>query len=152
MNPTVAAPERESREEARARRRRLGGRIAGLRNARGWTQAELARHLRIPPSRLSRIESGQTDPLFRDLIPLRQVFGVPLDALVAGETGSGTAVADVRLRELLGELEAAASPEILDALVAVLRPLALQLALHPHRAGGAPAAPAPPKRPPDRRP
>jgi len=109
------------------RRRLVGARIAELRSERKWTQRELANRLDIPSGRLSRIETGQADPLFRDLLGLREVFGVPLDALVAGGGGTGTPVTDVRLRDLLHRIEKAASPELRDSLVAVLRPVAASL-------------------------
>jgi len=122
MNETEEV-ERISLKRLRDRRRLVGARIAELRGARKWSQRELASRLDIPSGRLSRIETGQADPLFRDLLRMREVFGVPLDALVAGASGTGTLVADVRLRDLLHRIERAASPELRDSLVAVLRPV-----------------------------
>jgi len=149
MNKTADDSTRRA-EQLRARRRLLGARIAELRNERGWTQRELGGRVGIPCSRLSRIETGQADPLFRDLFGLRQVFGVPLDALVAGGSGGGAPLADVRLRDLLRRIERTASPEIRDSLVTILRAVAASLRLV--EAAGRPpqvpeAGPAAPPRP-----
>jgi transcriptional regulator with XRE-family HTH domain len=107
-------------EEFQALRRALGARIAKLRAMRGLSQSELGDRLGIPPSRLSRIETGQREPQIRELLELRQVFGVSLDCLVAGSVPS-KALEDVRLRELLGRIESVAPPEVRDAVVEVLR-------------------------------
>ncbi len=127
MNKPADDAQARRAEQLSARRRLLGARISELRNERGWTQRELGGRVGIPGSRLSRIETGQSDPLFRDLFGLRQVFGVPLDALVAGGSGGGAPLADVRLRDLLRRIETTASPELRDALVTVLRAVAAGL-------------------------
>ena len=63
----------------------LGARIAALRRAAGWNQAELAGKLRISPSAVGMYEQGRREPSAQTLVDLAKVFGVSVDYLLTGE-------------------------------------------------------------------
>ena len=63
----------------------LGKRIMQLREARDWSQAELARRVGVERTTLLRWERGATPPLGK-LLALSQVLETTLDALIAGRT------------------------------------------------------------------
>lgn len=66
----------------------VGPRLQTLREARGMTLADLAERTGVSTSTLSRLENGQRRASLEVLLPLAQVFRVPLDELVgAPETG-----------------------------------------------------------------
>ncbi|WP_033294410.1 helix-turn-helix domain-containing protein [Amycolatopsis jejuensis] len=66
----------------------VGPRLRALRRQRGVTLAALARETGISESTLSRLESGLRRPNLELLLPLAQVYDVPLDDLVgAPRTG-----------------------------------------------------------------
>jgi transcriptional regulator with XRE-family HTH domain len=56
-----------------------------LREARDWSQAELARRVGVERTTLLRWERGATPPLGK-LLALSQVLETTLDALIAGRT------------------------------------------------------------------
>ena len=63
----------------------LGARIAALRRAAGWNQAELAGKLRISPSAVGMYEQGRREPSAQMLLELARVFEVSVDYLLTGE-------------------------------------------------------------------
>ena len=63
----------------------LGARIAALRRAAGWNQAELAEKLRISPSAVGMYEQGRREPSAQMLVELARVFEVSVDYLLTGE-------------------------------------------------------------------
>jgi transcriptional regulator with XRE-family HTH domain len=66
----------------------VGPRLKRLRTERGVTLADLSRATGISKSTLSRLETGQRRPSLELLLPLAQVYRVPLDELVgAPEVG-----------------------------------------------------------------
>jgi transcriptional regulator with XRE-family HTH domain len=65
-------------------RRRIGSRIAALREERKWSQAELARRIGVGRTRLGKWETGEHVPHVTHLITLKGAFGVSLDELVEG--------------------------------------------------------------------
>ncbi|RJQ82917.1 XRE family transcriptional regulator [Pseudonocardiaceae bacterium YIM PH 21723] len=66
----------------------VGPRLRALRRHRGHTLAEIAAETGISESTLSRLESGQRRPNLELLLPLAQLYDVPLDDLVgAPRTG-----------------------------------------------------------------
>ena len=65
----------------------LGARIAALRRAAGWNQAELARRLQISPSAVGMYEQGRREPSADTLVELGKVLGVSVDYLLTGEPG-----------------------------------------------------------------
>ena len=66
----------------------LGLRMAVLRRARGWSQAELARQLKISPSAVGMYEQGRREPALDMLVTIAEVFGVTADYLLTGRMGS----------------------------------------------------------------
>ncbi len=67
---------------------RVGPRLQALREARGLTLADVSERTGVSSSTLSRLENGQRRASLEVLLPLAQVYRVPLDELVgAPETG-----------------------------------------------------------------
>lgn len=62
----------------------MGLRIAALRKAAGWSQAELAGRLKISPSAVGMYEQGRREPALQTLAELSELFGVSIDYLVTG--------------------------------------------------------------------
>lgn len=65
----------------------LGARIAALRRAAGWNQAELAQRLQISPSAVGMYEQGRREPSAEMLVQLSRVLGVNVDYLLTGQSG-----------------------------------------------------------------
>lgn len=66
----------------------VGPRLRELRHRRGLTLADLAERTGISESTLSRLENGSRKPTLELLLPLAEVYAVPLDDLVgAPRTG-----------------------------------------------------------------
>lgn len=63
----------------------LGARIAALRRAAGWNQAELARRLGISPSAVGMYEQGRREPSADMLVQLSRVLEVSVDYLLTGK-------------------------------------------------------------------
>lgn len=63
----------------------MGLRIAALRRAAGWSQADLAQRLKISPSTVGMYEQGRREPAVQMLIELSNLFGVTIDYLVTGK-------------------------------------------------------------------
>ena len=57
-------------------------RIAELRQARGWTQRELAEKMGLYASAISKYELGTAEPNTASLIKFSQVFDVSIDYLI----------------------------------------------------------------------
>lgn len=67
---------------------RVGPRLKGLRLQRGATLTDVATATGMSKSMLSRLETGQRRPSLELLLPLAEVYRVPLDDLVgAPEVG-----------------------------------------------------------------
>ena len=56
----------------------LADNVFRLRMERGWTQAELAKRVKTRQSNISRLENGLSNPTFKFLQKLSEVFGVEL--------------------------------------------------------------------------
>jgi transcriptional regulator with XRE-family HTH domain len=66
----------------------VGRRLRRVREQRGLTLTTAARHAGISKSTLSRLENGQRRPSLELLLPLTQVYRVPIDDLIgAPEVG-----------------------------------------------------------------
>lgn len=63
-------------------RDRIAGRIRALRQARGWTQAELGQHLGLSQARLSEIERGGGSFTAEQLLTVLELFNVPIGAFL----------------------------------------------------------------------
>lgn len=66
----------------------LGARIATLRKAAGWNQAELAQRLRISPSAVGMYEQGRREPSADMLVQIARVLNVSVDYLLTGVPGA----------------------------------------------------------------
>lgn len=86
----------------------LGKRIVKTRMRWGWSQAELARRLRVPRERLGKWERGLNEPSLDDLDALSEVLEVPLEALGLGRGVEWTAISDKELSDLVFHLGAVA--------------------------------------------
>ena len=62
----------------------LGARIAALRRAAGWNQAELAQRLQISSSAVGMYEQGRREPSAEMLVRMAKVFEVSVDYLLTG--------------------------------------------------------------------
>ncbi|MHB1846169.1 MAG: helix-turn-helix domain-containing protein [Deltaproteobacteria bacterium] len=60
----------------------LGANVRHEREARGWSQEELAANAGLHPSCIHRIERGETDSGVRTLAALLLAFGFPLGRLL----------------------------------------------------------------------
>jgi transcriptional regulator with XRE-family HTH domain len=69
----------------RGLRRQSGHRIAALRQARSWSQAELADLLGVPLERLRKWEWGHHAPPLEDLVALSRVLDVSIDEILTGK-------------------------------------------------------------------
>lgn len=83
----------------------LGARIAALRRAAGWSQAELARRLGISPSAVGMYEQERREPSLEILLSMARLFQVTTDYLLTGqvldargEQAAGQALLDVLSR------------------------------------------------------
>ena len=62
----------------------LGERIASVRRARGFSQAELARRLKISASAMGMYEQGRREPSVQILVALARELDVTTDFLLTG--------------------------------------------------------------------
>ena len=76
----------------------LGARIGALRRARGLSQAELARLLKISPSAMGMYEQGRREPPVQILVALSKQLQVSTDFLL---TGQAVTAEEVRLLSAL---------------------------------------------------
>jgi len=60
----------------------IGKKIISLREARGWSQRELARRVDLHPSVMNRIESGDRPTKDHELAKISEVLGVSSDYLI----------------------------------------------------------------------
>lgn len=74
----------------------IGERICLLRRRQGWSQAELAKHLRVSPSTVGMYEQGRREPSLDGAVELSRMFGVSVDYLL---TGKPLSEEDVRAME-----------------------------------------------------
>lgn len=64
----------------------IGERIQQYRKNLGLSQEELGARLHLSRQTVSLWEKGQTFPTIDNLIRLKEIFGVSIDAMVDGET------------------------------------------------------------------
>lgn len=62
-----------------------GKRIRGLREAKGYTQEELADEIGLTQKTIAAIENGRRGTTIDTLVTLAEVFGTSLDYIVAGK-------------------------------------------------------------------
>lgn len=63
----------------------LGQRINKLRTAKGWSQVELAKRLRVAKQTVSNWENDNIQPSIEMLVRLSKIFGVTTDYLLGLE-------------------------------------------------------------------
>lgn len=64
----------------------FGRNVARLREAKGWSQSELARQLKLPPTDVNRLERGFGWPSSRTILKYRNALGCSFDDLYQGIT------------------------------------------------------------------
>jgi len=106
--------------------------LKATRQARGWTQAELAERVGLAPEACGRLERGSILPRVETLVRLAEALGVGCDTLLGmGEAPPTPArtredeseyASPPELRRLLGRLKKA-SPKTLRLLAALLSAL-----------------------------
>ena len=74
-------------EQKQATRDRIGIRIANLRAAKGWTQAELADRAGLQRTHISRIEAGRYAVTFETIEAIAQAMGMTVDIIDTRLTG-----------------------------------------------------------------
>ena len=67
----------------------LGTRIALLRIARGWSQAELARRIGVSASAVGMYEQGRREPSLQLVVSIAREFSVTTDYLLTGDMKEG---------------------------------------------------------------
>lgn len=103
---------------ARPLAQNLAVRLRELRARHGYTQDRVARELQVHESAVSRWESGTRFPTGEDLVKLSDLFQVSVDFLLGKRqqyAAPGTALVD---QVLLDRLDAAATTEEFDRLIA----------------------------------
>lgn len=68
-------------EQKQATRDRIGIRIASLRTAKGWTQAELAELAGLQRTHVSRIEAGRYAVTLETIEAIAQAMGMTVDII-----------------------------------------------------------------------
>jgi transcriptional regulator with XRE-family HTH domain len=71
-------------EKTQGLRRKIGLRISQMRQARGWSQEELADLLSVPRGRLVKWERGYNAPPPEDMVALSGVLEVSTDEILLG--------------------------------------------------------------------
>nr|GAJ35006.1 hypothetical protein BDOA9_0142050 [Bradyrhizobium sp. DOA9] len=71
-------------EEQARHRRGIGARVRAAREARGYTQGQLAEHLSVTPAFVASAEQGEADIPLYQLMHVADLLMVGLDRLVAG--------------------------------------------------------------------
>lgn len=84
--------------------KRSGDRIRQLRVQNGYTQEKLAEALNIDQSYYGRIETGKRGCPVDLFIQLSDLFGVSLDYLIQGKSGSGLS-GDADVAQLKSDIE-----------------------------------------------
>lgn len=74
--------------------------IKQLREARGWTQAELARRLNISRNGVNTWEQGLSMPSLHFLVELAKIFSVSTDFLLGVESLHTINVSDLSVKDV----------------------------------------------------
>lgn len=84
----------------------IAEKIKALRQARGWTQSELARRMRVTRNGINSWEQGLSMPSLSSLVELAKVFSVTTDYLLGLEQLQTINVSDLSERDvaLLAEI------------------------------------------------
>lgn len=63
--------------------------LKALRAERGWTQADLADHLKVSRQTVNALEIGKYDPSLPLAFRIAQLFGLPIEAIFDPGTQDG---------------------------------------------------------------
>jgi transcriptional regulator with XRE-family HTH domain len=63
---------------------RFGSRLKHLRQAQGWTQADLSAYTNLERAHLSRLETGKVEPCLRVIDSIAKALGVTNSRLLDG--------------------------------------------------------------------
>jgi transcriptional regulator with XRE-family HTH domain len=87
-------------------KKEIGARLRALRQARGLTQAKLARLLGTQQTGVSQVELGNRGLTVQQVVKLAKVLRVPTDAILAqNNIGRDTLLKDRRLLHRMQEIE-----------------------------------------------
>lgn len=81
----------------------LGNNIKAYRNAKGWSQEELAHLAGITPAHLGHIERGEGNPTLLTLLSVSNALQVDLSELVKSNVDATVSASTLRLDKLQGE-------------------------------------------------
>ena len=81
----------------------LGNNLKAYRNAKGWSQEELAHLAGITPAHLGHIERGEGNPTLLTLFSISNALQVDLSELVKNNAGAIVSDSALRLDRLQGE-------------------------------------------------
>ncbi|WP_354220484.1 helix-turn-helix transcriptional regulator [Bradyrhizobium sp. F1.4.3] len=89
----VASPNEQAlmmtEEEQLLHRRHIGAQVRGAREARGYTESQIANLLNVSPEFVSRAERGETSIPLHQLTHIADLLLVDLDRLIAGPASIG---------------------------------------------------------------
>lgn len=124
----------------------FGRRVRAMREARGWTQAELAEFAGLDVSYVSQVERGLRDPSLSSITALAKGLGVGLGELVGHE--AATTPGTILLTRLAGEL-GTPTPEQATLWIRLIRTLreTAEGLVTPSPTGGSKARSSPAKKP-----
>ena len=94
-------------------RENIAGKVKGLRKSRGWTQAELSKHLGLSQARLSEIENGQGSFTAEQFLTILKLFNVGVSHFSTAKHDSMGELDKVLAR--LGALHLQENPELLPS-------------------------------------
>ena len=98
-------------------------RIALLRTAKSWSQAELGRQLGISASAVGMYEQGCREPSPATVVSLARIFGVTTDYLLTGETRNAWESEPVTIRveaRIHHMIQTGKAPDIVSGAFALL--------------------------------
>jgi len=84
-------------EEQALHRRHIGAQVKAAREARGYTEAQIANFIGVSPEHVSRAERGETSIPLHQLTHIADLLLVNLDSLVAGPASIGLPASDAEL-------------------------------------------------------
>jgi transcriptional regulator with XRE-family HTH domain len=106
----------------------IGNKIKKVREAKGFSQRQIAKELGMDPSQYSKIENGKTDPTTSTLEKIAKALNIEISDLFASDdifkdinSADKTLVEKIRLIEQLDDKERASIYNIIDSLFAKKR-------------------------------
>ena len=96
-------------------------RIADARNARGWSQEQLAAAVGTTQQTIQRWETGQTDPQVSKVAAISAALGVTMSYLLGVDSQAGTTPTLTDEEQQLVDLYRHSNPQGREAIMAVAR-------------------------------